>query len=83
MVDRASILNNDKDNNVITLEIDNNKLKITSMSLEIGKVEEKMIGVLDQYKTEQKKIKSQKMSAENEKITKIIKLLEIILLFVA
>ena len=42
MVDRASILNNDKDNNVITLEIDNNMLKITSMSLEIGKVEEKL-----------------------------------------
>jgi len=42
MVDRASILNNDRDNNVITLEINNNVLKITSMSLEIGKVEEKM-----------------------------------------
>lgn len=41
MVDRASILNNDKDNNIITLEIKNNLLKITSMSLEIGKVEEK------------------------------------------
>ena len=42
MVDRASILNNDNDNNIITLEIKNNLLKITSMSLEIGKVEEKM-----------------------------------------
>ena len=42
MVDRASILNNDRDNNIITLEINNNLLKITSMSLEIGKVEEKM-----------------------------------------
>lgn len=42
MVDRASILNNDRDNNVITLEINNKLLKITSMSLEIGKVEEKM-----------------------------------------
>lgn len=42
MVDRASILNNDRDNNVITLEIKNNLLKITSMSLEIGKVEEKL-----------------------------------------
>jgi len=42
MVDRASILNNDRDNNVITLEIKNSLLKITSMSLEIGKVEEKM-----------------------------------------
>lgn len=42
MVDRASILNNDRENNVITLEINNNLLKITSLSLEIGKVEEKM-----------------------------------------
>lgn len=42
MVDRASILNNDRDNNVITLEINNNLLKITSLSLEVGKVEEKM-----------------------------------------
>lgn len=42
MVDRASILNNDNDNNIITLEIKNKLLKITSMSLEIGKVEEKM-----------------------------------------
>ena len=42
MVDRASILNNDKDNNIVTLEIKNGVLKITSMSLEIGKVEEKM-----------------------------------------
>ena len=42
MVDRASILNNDRDNNIITLELNNGLLKITSMSLEIGKVEEKM-----------------------------------------
>ena len=42
MVDRASILNNDKDNNIITLELKNKILKITSMSLEIGKVEEKI-----------------------------------------
>ena len=42
MVDRASILNDDNDNNIITLEIKNNLMKITSMSLEIGKVEEKM-----------------------------------------
>ena len=42
MVDRASILNNDRDNNVITLELNNNLLKITSMSLEVGKVEEKL-----------------------------------------
>ena len=43
MVDRASILNNDRDNNVVTLEIVSGLLKITSMSLEIGKVEEKML----------------------------------------
>ena len=42
MVDRASILNDDNDNNIITLELKNKLLKITSMSLEIGKVEEKM-----------------------------------------
>lgn len=42
MVDRASILNNDKDNNIITLELKNKVLRITSMSLEIGKVEEKI-----------------------------------------
>ena len=42
MVDRASILNDDNDNNIITLEIKNKLMKITSMSLEIGKVEEKM-----------------------------------------
>ncbi len=43
MVDRASILNNDKDNNVITLDISDGVMKITSMSLEIGKVEETMV----------------------------------------
>ena len=42
MVDRASILNDDNDNNIVTLEIKNKLMKITSMSLEIGKVEEKM-----------------------------------------
>lgn len=42
MVDRASILNNDNDNNIITLEIKNKLLKITSMSLEIGKAHEQM-----------------------------------------
>lgn len=42
IIDRASILNNDKDNNVVTLEINNEKLKVTSISLEVGKVEEKM-----------------------------------------
>lgn len=42
MVDRASILNNDSDNNIVTLDINDGLMKITSMSLEIGKVEEKM-----------------------------------------
>ena len=40
MIDRASILNNDRDNNIVTLEINKKDMKITSMSLEIGKVEE-------------------------------------------
>ena len=42
MVDRASILNDDSDNNIITLEIKDQIMKVTSMSLEIGKVEETM-----------------------------------------
>ena len=42
MIDRASILNSDSENNVITLEISNKVLKITSISYEIGKVEEKV-----------------------------------------
>lgn len=48
MVDRASILNNDRDNNVITLEVNNKMLKITSLSLEVGKVEEKMEVLCDE-----------------------------------
>lgn len=40
IIDRASILNNDKDNNIVTLEINENNLKVTSNSLEVGKVEE-------------------------------------------
>ena len=42
MVDRASILNDDNNNNIVTLEIKNKLMKVTSMSLEIGKVEEKL-----------------------------------------
>lgn len=42
IVDRASILNDDSDNNIVTLEIKDKLMKVTSMSLEIGKVEEKM-----------------------------------------
>lgn len=51
MVDRASILNDDNDNNIVTLEIKDKLLKITSMSLEIGKVEEKMnVDISDEIK---------------------------------
>ena len=42
IVDRASILNDDNDNNIVTLEIKKGVMKVTSMSLEIGKVEEKL-----------------------------------------
>lgn len=47
MVDRASVLNNDRDTNVVTLDIENNVLKMTSMSLEVGKVEAKMAIICD------------------------------------
>ena len=51
MVDRASILNDDSDNNIITLEIKDKVMKVTSMSLEIGKVEETMkVAVTDNIK---------------------------------
>jgi len=43
VIDRASILTSDKEKNIVTLETDNNKLMIRSNSLEIGRVEEKMI----------------------------------------
>ena len=42
IVDRASILNDDNNNNIVTLEIKNGIMKVTSMALEIGKVEEKI-----------------------------------------
>ncbi len=51
MVDRASILNDDNDNNIVTLEIKDKLIKVTSMSLEIGKVEEKMnVDISDEIK---------------------------------
>ncbi len=43
VIDRASILTSDKDKNIVTLETEGNLLKIKSSSLEIGKVEEKMM----------------------------------------
>lgn len=76
MVDRASILNNDRDNNVITLEINNKILKITSMSLEIGKVEEK-INVLTE-----EKIKISFSSRYMMDALKTIKTEDVILIFV-
>ncbi len=43
VIDRASILTSDKEKNIVTLETDGNKLMIRSNSIEIGRVEEKMI----------------------------------------
>lgn len=43
VIDRASILTSDKDKNIVTLETEGNILKLKSSSLEIGKVEEKMV----------------------------------------
>jgi len=42
VIDRASILTSDKEKNIVTFEIDQNKLYVKSSSAEIGKVEEKM-----------------------------------------
>lgn len=41
-IDRASILANDKEKNIITLEIEQNKLTLRSTVAEIGRVEEKL-----------------------------------------
>lgn len=43
VIDRASILTSDKEKNVVTFEINENKLYVRSNSTEIGRVEEKMI----------------------------------------
>jgi len=43
VIDRASILTSDKEKNVVTLETEGNKLMIRSNSIEIGRVEEKMM----------------------------------------
>ena len=42
IIDRASILAQAKDKNIVSLEVNNNKLIITSSSPEIGKIEEVM-----------------------------------------
>ncbi len=47
VIDRASLLTNDREKNIINLEVKNNNLIITSNVPEIGKVEEKMEIVKD------------------------------------
>ena len=42
VIDRASILTSDKEKNIVTFEINGNKLFVRSSSAEIGRVEEKM-----------------------------------------
>ena len=42
VIDRASILTSDKEKNIVTFEIDGNKMFVKSSSAEIGRVEEKM-----------------------------------------
>lgn len=42
VIDRASILTSDKEKNIVTFEIDGEKLYVRSNSAEIGRVEEKM-----------------------------------------
>ena len=43
VIDRVSILTSDKEKNIVTLEIEGNTLTLKSSSLEIGRVEEKMM----------------------------------------
>jgi DNA polymerase-3 subunit beta len=43
VIDRASLLNSDRDKNIINLELTGDEMLITSISQEIGKVEERMI----------------------------------------
>ena len=56
-------MENNEDKQIDLKVVENKLMKIAALdfNLEERKVEEKMIGGLDQYKTEQKKIKSQKM----------------------
>ena len=43
VIDRVSILTSDKEKNIVTLETDGNTLILKSSSMEIGRVEEKML----------------------------------------
>lgn len=43
VIDRVSILTSDKEKNIVTLETDGNTLILRSSSVEVGRVEEKMI----------------------------------------
>ena len=43
VIDRASILSSDKEKNIVSFEIEGNKLFVKSSSTEIGRVEEKMV----------------------------------------
>ena len=56
-------MENNEDKQIDLKVVENKLMKIAALdfNIEERKVEEKMIGVLDQYKAEQKKIKSQKM----------------------
>ena len=58
-------MENNEDKQIDLKVVENKLMKIAALdfNIEERKVEEKMIGVLDQYKAEQKKIKSQKMNS--------------------
>ena len=43
VIDRVSILTSDKEKNIVTLETEGNTLVLKSSSMEIGRVEEKMM----------------------------------------
>ena len=61
-------MENNEDKQIDLKVVENKLMKIAALdfNIEERKVEEKMIGVLDQYKAEQKKIKSQKMKMKTE-----------------
>lgn len=61
-------MENNEDKQIDLKVVENKLMKIAALdfNIEERKVEEKMIGVLDQYKAEQKKIKSQKMKMKTK-----------------
>ena len=61
-------MENNEDKQIDLKVVENKLMKIAALdfNIEERKVEEKMIGVLDQYKAEQKKIKSQKMEMKTK-----------------